>query len=145
MSVETENRMDLEELQRRVEKLESRRPERGPAGDISAALENVMEKLPGLIEENLKRRGLLDPDGSVRRGPTGERGPVGQSITGPRGEKGATGSPTQEEINSLVIKALEEQQFINPDTGGPGALLMYEFARVLARFGLIKESEVTYK
>jgi hypothetical protein len=66
MSVETVDR--IRDLESRIEELENRKPlrgDRGPAGDITACLENVKEQLPGMVKDELRRLRVVDSEGVI--------------------------------------------------------------------------------
>jgi hypothetical protein len=121
------------------------RGEKGPPGDISAALHNVEEAAPKLVAAELKNlqitesvlrdikyehlselihEGLKCLQITELRGEPGRDGrDGGVGATGARGERGQNAvAPTKEIIESLIVFALQENQLLD-ESRNAGPLL----------------------
>ena|ERR1700681_1619159 len=97
----------------------------------------VEEALPQMVESKLKRYGILDSEGTVRRGETGPQGPIGH--TGPQGQTGSSENLSKEIIESVIIRALNEYQILSEEGDGVGALLENHVFNMLRDYGFIDD------
>jgi len=124
----------VEGLKNRIEDIENRKPVVGPKGapgDISVALHNVTEAMPGLVKAEMARLKF-----TTLRGETGLSGRDGDQ--GPKGESALT--PTRELIRQIVdtavATAMAESQLLD-ETG--------EHAGPLLRFAIEQELQKVHK
>jgi len=111
----------VRDLQERIEALENRKPIPGPQGrpgNIDAALRNVEQALPKLVAAELERLKI-----TTLRGEPGPRGEAGRNAT----------APTEELIESIVAKAMNESQLLDETGEQAGPLLKFAIEQELLK------------
>jgi hypothetical protein len=128
---------EIDNLQERIQELENRKPlmgSRGPAGDITAALQNVEVAAPALVEAGLKKLQITTLRGE--KGEPGRDGQDGQSIKGEPGRNAV--APTIELVESLVATAMQESKLLDETGEHAGPLLKYAIETALKRLAVEK-------
>lgn len=125
----------IRNLEERIQELENRKPlrgEKGPPGSIDAALRNLEEAAPALVDAGLRKLKITTLKGE--RGEPGRDGRDGQDGQSIRGENAI--APTRETVESLIAVALSESQLLDETGENAGPLLKYAIQKELERLAV---------